>query len=147
MAETFGQRFARFRKAKGFTQDDGYPNIYENGLLDAWIELKGSDQSVERVWDKTGTIVAEAEYLEVRRNGDLWQVINPYAGEGSRICGYGKSLIFDADCNKVYESQMIERVLWADARFSIVLRGNYMCVFDADGGLLYKRMQSGMEDD
>ena len=36
----------------GFTKEDGYPTVYENGLVEVWIQDNGSEESREKVWDQ-----------------------------------------------------------------------------------------------
>ncbi len=117
----------------------------EGLILQTLPELGGEGTTVVR--NNDGEVLLEGKYMNVMSQVPGRLCLLQMKNEDMYDYGYGTWYLLDGEGNLIYQSGMRERLIYADERFSIAMRGNYLCAFDKNGAVLFKELGAGMGED
>lgn len=121
---------------------EGSDYVYVIGGL-TQLYREGEDGCELYNWDG---LICKEEFIDVTEKEGRCMALT-YRESDNAFWGYGTGYGADQEGTIFYRSPLREYLIWAEERFAVVRRGNYLCAVDSQGKILVRQLDPAMGDD
>ena len=120
--------------------------------VSAWAEIYGNGlvmlvDGTTTVYAPDGQEVFSCDYAPlISVGGDIY-TCETENGDAFGLSGYGIWRVYDRQGELTYQSPLKELLIRAEENFVVAMRGNDLCVMDAEGTVLYRTLSTAMDND